>query len=218
MYYILYDLKTLKVKHIYTKPLTAKVCDNFYKINGIAEYHGINGLPKGDYLTVSNIHEEVETWKEKETQYKTITELEPQTRKKVVFEEKETLNEDGMQVTFKVPKVIKETIEVEVEKEVEEEIEVEKSKTHIVCDLVAHFYPKIELTEEQKAKQKEKTYEALCEKYIREKYTLSDELKLARQSKAYPDNAEYRLQFLEYNAYVESCLLRAKEEVYTKNI
>ena len=29
----------------------------------------------------------------------------------------------------------------------------ESSKTHIVCDLVAHFYPKRELTEEQKARQ-----------------------------------------------------------------
>ena len=214
MYYILYDLKTLKVKHIYTKPLTAKVCDNFYQINGIAEYHGINGLPKGDWLTVDNIHEEIEKWKEKETQYKTITELEPQTRKKVVFEEKETFDENGVQVTYRVPKEVEEEIEVEVEKEVEEEIEVEKSKTHIVCDLVAHFYPKIELTEEQKEKTKEKAYEDLCEKYIREKYTLSDELKLSRLCNAYPDNLEYKAKFLEFNTYVENCLLRARQEIY----
>ena len=55
MYYILYNLKTLKVEHIYNKPLTAKVCDNFYEINGVAEYKG--DLPKGDWLSVDNIHE-----------------------------------------------------------------------------------------------------------------------------------------------------------------
>ena len=102
MYYILYNLKTLKVEHIYNKPLTAKVCDNFYEINGIAEYN--SEIPKGDYLKVDNVHEEVETWAEKE------------------------VNELG------------------------KEVEVEKSKVHIVCDLVAHFYPKRELTEKQKAK------------------------------------------------------------------
>jgi hypothetical protein len=152
MYYILYNKKSLKVEHIYNIPLTAKVCDNFYEINGIAEFKG--ELPKNDWLSVANVREEIETWKEKETQLKTITELEPREVQKVVFEEKETLDEDGMQVKYSVPKLVKETINVEVEKEVEEEIEVEKSKTHIVCDLVAHFYPKVELTEEQKAKAK----------------------------------------------------------------
>ena len=162
MYYILYDLKTLKVKRVYTKPLTAKVCDNFYEINSIAEYKG--ELPKNDWLTVDNVHEEIETWKEKQTQVKTITELEPREVQKVVFEEKETFDENGVQVTFKVPKVIEETIEVEVEKEVEEEIEVEKSKTHVVCDLVAHFYPKTELTEEQKLEREKKRLRQLREK------------------------------------------------------
>ena len=66
----------------------------------LAEYNG--EIPKGDYLKVDNIHEEIETWIEKET------------------------NEQG------------------------QEVEVEYSKKHIVCDLVAHFYPKRELTEEQK--------------------------------------------------------------------
>ena len=96
MYYILYDLKTLKVKQIYTKPLTAKVCDNFYQINGIAEHNG--ELPKNDWLSVANVHEEVE-----------------------------------------------------------------KSKTHIVCDLVAHFYPKIEPSEKELAAKRVKELKKLLD-------------------------------------------------------
>ena len=200
--YILYNKKSLKVEYIYTKPLTVKVCDNFYEINGIAEYKG--ELPKGDYLVVSNVHEEVETWKEKQTQYKTITELEPQEQWKVVYEEKEDIDEDGNPIIYKVPKRVKQIVNVEVEKEVEEEVEVEKSKTHIVCDLVAHFYPKVELNEQNKEKQ----YERLCEKYIREKYSLNDELKMSRIKDKNPS------LFEEYDTYVEDCLLRASKEVY----
>lgn len=124
MYYILYDLKTLKVKQIYTKPLTAKVCDNFYDINGIAEYHGINGLPKGDWLSVDNVHEEVETWKEKQ----------------VI----DNYDDNGNVIT--------------------EEVEVERTKKHIVCDLVVHFYPKVELTEEQKLEREKQRLRKLREK------------------------------------------------------
>lgn len=176
MYYILYNKQTLKVQHIYAKPLTAKVCDNFYDINGIAEYNG--ELPKGDYLVVSNVHEKVEKWKEKQ----------------VI----ENYDDNGNVVA--------------------EEIEVEKSKTHIVCDLVAHFYPKVELTEEQKALQKENQYKALCEKYIREKYSANDEDKIKRECLfdmiSNNTNNESKLQFLEYNSYVESCKLKAKQEIY----
>ena len=184
MYYILYDKKTLKVKEKYTKPLTAKVCDNFYEVYGIAEYKG--EIPKGDWLTVDNVREEVETWKEKQ--------------------QVEKLDENGQPIIN------------EQGEPIYEEIEVEKSKTHIVCDLVAHFYPKIELTEEQKALQKEKQYKTLCEKYIREKYSANDEDKIKRECLfdmiSNNTNKESKLQFLEYNSYVESCKLRAKEEVY----
>ena len=157
MKYVLYNLKTLKVEHIYTKPLTAKVCDNFYEINGIAEYHG--EIPKNNWLSVDNIHEEIETWKEKE------------------------INEQG------------------------KEVEVEKPKIHIICDLVAHFYPKRELTEEQKAKQKQAKYESLVEKYIREKYSLSNELAILRQANTKVE------EFNEYNNYAEACKKRAKENL-----
>lgn len=169
MKYILYNLKSLKVEHIYDKPLTAKVCDNFYEINGIAEYNG--ETPKGDYLKVDNVREEIEKWTEKE----------------LVFNE-------------------------ELQQDIE--VEVEKSRTHIVCDLVAHFYPKRELTAEQIAKQKENKYKKLCEKYISEKYSLADENKIVREYLVDMYNTEKRVQFDEYNAYVEQCKSKAKGEVY----
>lgn len=162
MYYILYDLKTLKVKQIYTKPLTAKVCDNFYDINGIAEYDG--ELPKNDWLSVDNVREEVEKWTEKETQYKTITELEPQEQWCIVYEEVTVEDENGNPIQVTVPKRVKQIVDVEVEKEVAEEVEVERTKTHIVCDLVAHFYPKVELTEEQKLEREKQRLRKLREK------------------------------------------------------
>lgn len=130
MYYILYNLKTLKVEHIYTKPLTAKVCDNFYEVYGIAEYKG--ELPKADWLSVANVHEEVEKWKEKE--------------------QVEKLDDNGNIVYSEIGEITF------------EEKEVEKSKTHIVCDLIPHFYPKIELTKEQKLEREKQRLRQLREK------------------------------------------------------
>ena len=98
MYYILYKLNNLKVIHTDTKPLKPQD----WKVYGKAEYKG--ELPKGDWLSVSNVHEEVETWRKK------------------IFDE-----------------------------EAQQEVEIEKSKTHMVCDLVAHFYTKIESSEKQLA-------------------------------------------------------------------
>lgn len=126
MYYILYDLKTLKVVHKDIKPLKPQNM-NFY---GIAEYNG--ELPKGDFLTVANVHKEIETWKEKEIVAKLDKDGQP------IF------NEQGEPIL--------------------EEVEVEKSKTHIVCDLVAHFYPKVELTEEQKLEREKQRLRNLREK------------------------------------------------------
>ena len=209
MYYILYRLDTLKVVHIYTTPNKPYDKD----IYGIAEYHGINGLPKGDWLSVANIHEEVETWKEKQTQYKTITELEAQEQWNIVYEEITVEDENGNPIQATMPKRVKQIVNVEVEKEVEEEVEVEKSKTHIICDLVAHFYPKIELTEEQKAKQQQLKYERLCQEYISEKYSLADENKIVREYLADMYNLEKKAQFEEYNSYVELCKARAKGEM-----
>ena len=110
---------------------------------------------------------------------------------------------------------IREEIETWTEKELNEQgQEVEYSKTHIVCDLVAHFYPKREWTEEQKAKQKQAKYENLCQKYIREQYSATDENKVVREYLADMYNFDKKSQFDEYNAYVESCKARAKGDIW----
>ena len=93
-----------------------------------------------------------------------------------------------------------------------EEIEVPKSRTYNTCDLVANFRPP--LTAEQVEKQKQAKYETLCQKYIREKYSATDENKVVREYLVDMYNTEKRVQFEEYNAYVESCKARAKGEVY----
>ena len=164
MYYILYNKQTLKVEHIYNKPLTAKVCDNFYEINGIAEYKG--EIPKNNWLTVANLEQKIETWKEKET------------------------NEQG------------------------QEVEVENSRTYFVCDLVAHFYPKKELTEEQKAKLKEKQYHSLATKLIRQKYSANEVEALYANYLAKPSNEKYIADFNNFQAYRVECKAKAKGEVY----
>ena len=93
-----------------------------------------------------------------------------------------------------------------------EEIEVPKTRTYFVCDLVANFRPP--LTAEQIEKQKQAKYETLCQKYISEKYSFADENKIIREFLADMYNTEKRVQFEEYNAYVESCKARAHKEVY----
>ena len=50
-------------------------------------------------------------------------------------------------------------------------------------------------------------YPALVEKYIRAKYTLSDELAILRQRDTKPD------EFNEYNYFAENCKLQAKIEL-----
>lgn len=106
----------------------------------------------------------------------------------------------------------------EVEKENEqgeivyEEIEVPKSRTYFTCDLVANFRPP--LTAEQIEKQKQAKYESLCQQYIREKYSATDENKVVREYLADMYNFEKKTQFDTYNAYVESCKARAKGEIW----
>ena len=95
---------------------------------------------------------------------------------------------------------------------VSHEIEVPKSRTYFVCDLVAGFRPP--LSEEQIEKQKQAKYESLCQRYISEKYSFADENKIIREYLVDMYNTEKRVQFEEYNAYVESCKARAKGEVY----
>ena len=107
----------------------------------------------------------------------------------------------------------KETVEKTNEKGeiVYEEVEVEKSRTYLTCDLIPNF---IQLTEEQIAEQKQKRYESLCQQYIRERYSPTDENKVVREYLADMYNLDKKAQFDEYNAYVESCKAMAKIEIY----
>lgn len=50
-------------------------------------------------------------------------------------------------------------------------------------------------------------YEALIVSYIRERYSINDELSIIRQRDSKPD------EFAEYNNYVEDCKVRAKESI-----
>lgn len=85
------------------------------------------------------------------------------------------------------------------------------SRTYNTCDLVAKFRP--QPTYQQLEAKKQKDYETLCQKYIALKYSQSDENKIVREYLVDTTNSEKKLQFLEYNAYVEQCKLRAREEV-----
>ena len=83
-------------------------------------------------------------------------------------------------------------------------------KTYNTCDLVGHFY---EYTAEQLEAMKERKHKELSKRYIRQKYPLEDENKIMRRYLASPSNPQYKLDFLEYNEYVEKCILRASEEL-----
>lgn len=61
---------------------------------------------------------------------------------------------------------------------------------------------------ERKEAEKEKRYERLVERYIREKYSLNSELAILRQR--YTKFQEFE----KYNLYAEECKSRAKAEVY----
>lgn len=80
-------------------------------------------------------------------------------------------------------------------------------ENYLTCDLVVN---NIEFT----AEQKQVKYEMLVEKYIREKYSPNDENKVVREYLADMTNVEKKAQFDDYNAYVESCKTRAKNEIY----
>jgi hypothetical protein len=64
-----------------------------------------------------------------------------------------------------------------------------------------------ELTEEDIRQEKLPLYPPLVEKYIRQRYTLSDELAIQRQR---DEKAE---EFKEYYNYCEWCKIKAKEEL-----
>lgn len=63
------------------------------------------------------------------------------------------------------------------------------------------------LYNERKQVEKEKRYERLVERYIRQKYSLNAELAILRQRNTKPD------EFLLYHAYAEECKERAKMEL-----
>lgn len=80
---------------------------------------------------------------------------------------------------------------------------IEKQKEKIAKQ--KHIEPPIvtELTEEQK----QRNYAARVSEYIREKYTIQDEIAILRQQNV--KAAEYQ----EYYAYCEACKARAKAEL-----
>lgn len=166
MYYIKYDKISKSVVGTFLTMFQLPETSNY----AVAEYKGV--LPKGDWLSVDNIHEEIETWTEKE----------------IV----ESYDNNGNLVT--------------------KEVEVEMSKKHIICDLVAHFFAKRELTEEQKAKLKEKQYNALVTKLIRKKYSANAvEALLANYA---DDDVKYQLEFDEFTTYRKECKAKARQEIY----
>ncbi len=85
-----------------------------------------------------------------------------------------------------------------------------KVESYTTCDLLPKFY---EYTAEQLEAIKERKHKELSKRYIKQKYPLEDENKIMRRYLANPSNAQYKLDFLEYNEYVEKCILRASEEL-----
>ena len=78
-------------------------------------------------------------------------------------------------------------------------------ENYLECtELVPHFKT---YTEEEIAKQKQVRYENLVEQYIRERYSLSNELAILRQANTKVE------EFNSYNLYAEECKARAKAEL-----
>lgn len=65
----------------------------------------------------------------------------------------------------------------------------------------------IPYTEEELKKNAEAKYKQAVEMFIREKYSLNDELAILRQRDSKPE------EFAEYNTYAEDCKARAKAEL-----
>lgn len=120
----------------------------------------------------------------------TVGNIEPKTRiVKEAYDETIEFDENGE--PLKEPKVIHHEAVIE---------------NYLECmEVTPHFRV---YTEEELAQQKQARYESLVEKYIREKYSLSNELAILRQA-----NTKYT-EFYEYNTYAEECKARAKAEVY----
>lgn len=55
---------------------------------------------------------------------------------------------------------------------------------------------------------KDKVYKDLVNQYVRERYSISDELSIIRQQTTKVE------EFNQYNAFVEECKAKAKQEVF----
>ena len=91
---------------------------------------------------------------------------------------------------------------VEFEEELLARIAIDKQFDVVNKSIVDYKKPIAEI-EKEKAEQ----YPILVEKYIREKYSLSDELAILRQRDTKPE------EFNEYNVYAEECKKIAKAEI-----
>lgn len=80
-------------------------------------------------------------------------------------------------------------------------------------EIVPYVKTAEELAEEalQQERNIRKKYERLVEWLIRERYSLSDELKINREKNAGTDDGEFDV----FNSYVEECKARARAEVYS---
>lgn len=89
-------------------------------------------------------------------------------------------------------------------KDVEKVIDVPYSPAMDAWDEYEDIYVFVPYTAEELALIREKKYKAAIVTKIRERYTLDDELALARQRDAKPD------EWAEYNAYCEACKAAVK--------
>lgn len=72
--------------------------------------------------------------------------------------------------------------------------------------------PKVVPRPQPTAEEKQAQYESFVDQYIRQKYTLSQELAIIRQQ------ATKQAEYNEYFAYCEECKTKAKTEVYGNEI
>lgn len=110
--------------------------------------------------------------------------------------------------TDKEPQMVKKIDELNNEEyTITEYVEVEKTRTHKTCELLVNK----KLFNE---KEMQKSYESLVNRKIRKKYSANDENKVVREFLSDMSNIEKKLQFEQYNNFVENCKLEAKGEIY----
>lgn len=95
-------------------------------------------------------------------------------------------------------------------KDVREVIDVPYSPAQEAWDEYEDIKVYIPFTEEELVAKKERDYKSAIVTKIRERYSLDDELAIARQRDSKPE------EYAEYNAYCEECKSVARKEVYGK--